>query len=288
MVQAARNPQAAALSIGDLAAATGVSVPTLRMWEQRHGFPVAVRLPSGHRRYHADDVELVRRVAEQRAAGLRLEQAVARVRRSAAPPDASVFAELRHRNPGLPVHRLGKDTLVAMSWAIEDEFVVQARRPRLYGAFQRAEFYAASRGRWRDLARRCASATVLADFPESDPVAAPGTVRRAALADDSPLHGEWAVVCDAEDLSVVLSAWEVPGQDGLPDARREFEAVWSLRPADVAAAARTCAAAAGEPPTGTDGPLLRAVPAEERGEGDPAAAAALFARVVAYVDRRAR
>ncbi|MFW6772801.1 DICT sensory domain-containing protein [Nocardioides sp. CPCC 205120] len=284
MAQAPRDPQAAALSIGDLAAATGVSVPTLRMWEQRHGFPVAVRLPSGHRRYRAGDVDLVRRVAEQRAAGLRLEQAVARVRSSAAPPDASVFAELRRHNPGLPVHRLTKATLVAMSWAIEDELVARARRPRLYGAFQRAEFYAASRSRWRDLARRCASATVLADFPDSDPVAAPGSVRRVALADDSPLHGEWAVVCDGEDLPVVLSAWEVPGQDALPDARREFEAVWSLRPADVAAASRACAAAAGEPPAEAD-LLLRA---EQRDEGDPAAAGALFARVVAYVDRRAR
>ena len=48
----------ASLSIGDVAERTGVAVPTLRMWEQRHGFPQAERLPSGHRRYRAEDVDM--------------------------------------------------------------------------------------------------------------------------------------------------------------------------------------------------------------------------------------
>ena len=55
----ARDPRAAAgvsrtgarpeLSIGDVAAETGVGESTLRMWEARYSFPTPKRLPSGHR-----------------------------------------------------------------------------------------------------------------------------------------------------------------------------------------------------------------------------------------------
>lgn len=55
------------MSIGALSRATGVPVATLRSWERRYGFPVPLRLDSGHRRYALDDVErlrLVRRAIE--------------------------------------------------------------------------------------------------------------------------------------------------------------------------------------------------------------------------------
>ena len=39
------------LSIGELSSRTGVTPSTLRIWEERHGFPVPTRLESGHRRY---------------------------------------------------------------------------------------------------------------------------------------------------------------------------------------------------------------------------------------------
>ncbi|HEY1135258.1 MAG TPA: DICT sensory domain-containing protein [Nocardioides sp.] len=277
------------LSIGDLAEATGVSVPTLRMWEQRHGFPVARRLPSGHRRYDATDVEQVRQVLVHRRAGLRLDRSISRVQLAASPPSASVFTELRNVNGALPVHRLSKRTLLGMSWAIEDEFMARARRPHLYGAFQRAPFYAAAEARWTDLARRAATTIVFADFPDSDPPAEAGTVRRVELPEVSPLRSEWAVVCDAEDLCIALSAWEIPGQADVPDPDREFEAVWSLRPADVATAALVCATAAGESATlASEGALLRAVRPDPRADAEWAAAEALFARMVAYVGRRGR
>ena len=35
---------------------TGIATGTLRMWEQRHGFPVPERSPSGHRRYRESEV----------------------------------------------------------------------------------------------------------------------------------------------------------------------------------------------------------------------------------------
>ena len=58
-------------SVGELAAATGIAPGTLRMWEQRYGAPIPVRLPSGHRRYTDDHMRLVRRVAEAMAHGHR-------------------------------------------------------------------------------------------------------------------------------------------------------------------------------------------------------------------------
>ena len=57
-------------SIGELATRTGVAEGTLRMWERRHAFPVAERLPSGHRRYRAEDVQRVAQVLREREAGL--------------------------------------------------------------------------------------------------------------------------------------------------------------------------------------------------------------------------
>ena len=65
------------------------------MWEQRHSFPVPERLPSGHRRYSESDVELVLRVLRERAAGLSLAAAIARVRDTEPEPASSIFAGLR-------------------------------------------------------------------------------------------------------------------------------------------------------------------------------------------------
>jgi len=59
------------LSIGSLAKATGVPVETLRTWEQRYGFPVAERKPSGHRVYALSNVARLRRIADAIARGHR-------------------------------------------------------------------------------------------------------------------------------------------------------------------------------------------------------------------------
>ena len=68
-------PQAASaagkLSIGSLARATGVPVETLRTWEQRYGYPVAERKPSGHRVYALSNVSKLRRIADAIARGHR-------------------------------------------------------------------------------------------------------------------------------------------------------------------------------------------------------------------------
>lgn len=280
------SAQEGTLSIGDLAQRTGVAPATLRMWEQRHGFPVPMRLASGHRRYRATDAAVVEDVLRRRDEGVRLdvaiEQAQARFVETAGPPAASVFAELTRRHPDLAVHRLRKASLIALSWAIEDEFCAKASRPYLFGAFQRPEFLEQSRPRWRELARVARATYVFADFVELDVQARPVEV---ALAEDAPMRREWVLVCDSPELSAVLAAWELPGQDDVPDRDRAFESVWTVDPAATRRAALVCASmAASAAATGAAEVAAELAAAEISPRPETAAVTALFNRVVAYGD----
>lgn len=64
------------MSIGDICSETGLSPDVIRVWERRYGFPVPVRLPSGHRRYREDDLRRLRLIAEAVAEGHRPSLAV--------------------------------------------------------------------------------------------------------------------------------------------------------------------------------------------------------------------
>jgi DNA-binding transcriptional MerR regulator len=64
------------LTIGALAAATGMSIETIRTWERRYGFPRAERKPSGHRVYPLETVARLRRVGEALARGHRAAEVV--------------------------------------------------------------------------------------------------------------------------------------------------------------------------------------------------------------------
>ncbi len=276
----------ALLSIGDLAERTGLSPATLRMWESRHGFPVPQRLESGHRRYREEDVEAILSVVRHKDAGTRLELAIAQAMADAEPAAPSVYAFLRRRHPHLGVHRLKKSTMLAMSWAIEDEFCAKADRATIYGAFQHERYFRAAEQRWTELARVSAGATVFADFAQPDASANPSQI---ALPDDAPMLREWAVVCDARDLPVALTGWELPGQSDVPDKRRLFEAMWTVDGVAVHDAARICAGVAAQY---ADPPGGRAVAASEGSQllsrphtPDLASVTALFNRMVAYVDR---
>jgi DNA-binding transcriptional MerR regulator/methylmalonyl-CoA mutase cobalamin-binding subunit len=57
--------------MGAVARRTGVGEHTLRAWERRFGFPQPVRLPSGHRRYTADQVRQLLLIAEALRCGYR-------------------------------------------------------------------------------------------------------------------------------------------------------------------------------------------------------------------------
>jgi DNA-binding transcriptional MerR regulator len=270
------------LTIGDLARHAGVTPELIRAWEKRFGFPEPVRLPSGHRRYTDADARAVRRVVEERDRGLRLEEAIATTRRAGGSSDSgSVYAELARRHPDLASYTLSKRTLLALSWAIEDEAVAQAASGVLLGTFQRGRYYGHSRRRWEELARTAESAVAMADFDAHDDAGRPATV---ALPDDSPMLREWVVVHDAPDFAVALVAFELPGHGGAED-ERPFEALWSVDGRVVRDAAlltaRAGAAAGSE--------ASRRVLADLEGRAalpstSPGATTAVFNRMVAYTD----
>ena len=281
------DPGRSTLTIGDLADRTGVSPATLRVWEQRHGFPSPTRLESGHRRYAESDVAGVLAVLRRRGAGVRLDVAIEEMMRTAdrpvAPPSPSVYATLRKRHPHLATHQLKKSTLLALSWAIEDEFCAKADRAHIFGAFQTTSRYAAARPRWAELGRVASSAFVFADFEEVSTGAGPVEV---PLAEDAPMRREWTVVCDSTDLPVALTAWEVPLQSGIPDGRRMFESLWTVEPSAVRDAARVCAQVAAAAAPERAAPVLYDLASQPpAGVADLGSVTAMFNRVVAYVDR---
>ncbi len=279
--------ETAGLTIGELAERSGIQSATLRMWESRHGFPVAKRLPSGHRRYDTETVELVREVARRRDAGVRLETAISEVTAGPAIPASTVYAELRRRHNHLAPHRLKKSTLLALTWALEDECCARSDEPWLFGAFQREEFFRAAEARWRDLARTAVGTFALADFNHARPHE-PNT--KTPIEVDLPEHHamirEWSLVCLTDDFPAALAAWELPGQHRTPDSERIFEAIWTLEPNPVRDAARTCGHVVEE--LGHDASALTAV-LERPSTGshmDLRHATGLFNRMMAYVDYR--
>lgn len=224
---------ASELTMREVAARTGVEAPTLRMWEQRHGFPDPDRLPSGHRRYSARDVELIQQVLRDREAGLGLKAAIGKAKlASAIAPheldDDSIFAGLRRRRPELAPYLLPKRTLLAVSHAIEDECGAGAEKAMLFASFQRERFYRGAEARWRDLAGPARFAVVLADFAGlREPAGAPVEV---PIDRSDPIGREWSVICDAPSLTACLSGWERPGQSDVADPDRDFEMFWSVDP----------------------------------------------------------
>ncbi len=228
-------------SIGDVVDRTGVAEGTLRMWERRHGFPRPARLASGHRRYSEQDLEAVRKIVRERAAGVTLPSAIERAKRpvAAAP---SLFAWMRDAHPDLAPQLLSRPTMLALSRAIEDECLARAERPLLFASFQRERYYRDQEARWLELARAADLACVFADFAEPcSPLVGPVEIR---LAPESPMVREWAIVCDAPGHGVCLTGWELPVATRARGAARRFETLWSVEPEVVRGAARACAAMA--------------------------------------------
>ena len=271
------------LSIGELERQTGVPAATLRSWEDRHGFPRPQRLEGGHRRYGQRDVVLIEEILRLRASGLSLQAAIGQVIARFAEAELSVFAGLRRRHPGLMPQELSKGTLLALTRAMEDECCARAGRAALFAGFQQERFYRQSGQRWQELARTAQVAVVFADFGQSSgPEATPVTVR---IPDDAPLRREWFVVCAAPDYPAFISAWEFPGQAGVPDARRRFEALWSVDPSVIRDAADVCAQITRRLSPGI-GHLVEDLPAEAPpASADLRRAMSLFNRMAGYLDR---
>ncbi|WP_028645538.1 DICT sensory domain-containing protein [Nocardioides sp. URHA0020] len=271
------------LTISDLARRTGVPPATLRSWEARYGFPRPTRMAGGHRRYGEPEVAAVLEVVRHRDGGLALEAAVRRVTTESARP-RSIYAELRRWHPLMATQVLSKASLVALSRAIEDECCARAQEPLLFGCFQRDTFLRASRARWVELARTARAAVV---FAESAVPAAPrpGAPIEVALPQKAALNREWAVVCDAPDLPACLAAVERPGQDGVADALRRFDAVWTVDPRVVRDASRVAATLADEYRPGWR-PAGLALPEDEppSASADLRRASDLMNRTMGYLD----
>jgi DICT domain-containing protein/predicted DNA-binding transcriptional regulator AlpA len=229
------------LSIGDVVRATGISEATLRAWERRYDFPQPQREPSGHRRYAAEEVERILRVAAERERGIALPVAIERARQAPSRVP-SLFAQLRQRRPDLQPMTVRKRHLTPLARAIEEESAARAERALLIGSFQRERFYRQSEARWRELCAGAETAFVFADFqrlrrPRRGPVELP--VDRS-----HPVSREWALICAAPEHGACMVAWEPPGRTRPGDDQREFELLLSVEPAVVREAAEAAAALA--------------------------------------------
>ncbi|HKY15063.1 MAG TPA: DICT sensory domain-containing protein [Microthrixaceae bacterium] len=224
----------ASLTIGDLAERTGVAVATLRAWEARFGFPQPRRLASGHRRYPESDVAAIEQVLRARDRGLSLAAAIAGVQDAERHRPPSIFGALRQRHQELVTHRMNKTSMLAVSRAIEDEWMSTSGRGLVIGSFQRVDFYRRSARRWKELARTADHVVVLADFPKrrvrrGEPIEVP-------LPADAPLLREWAIVADGPHLSAMVAGWEHHPPSSTRrgrDHHRRFEVVWSADPVVV-------------------------------------------------------
>ena len=63
------EPADRGLSISAVSDLLGVPAPTIRSWERRYALPTASRSAGGHRRYSAEDLELLRRMRDEVARG---------------------------------------------------------------------------------------------------------------------------------------------------------------------------------------------------------------------------
>ncbi|HYH89391.1 MAG TPA: DICT sensory domain-containing protein [Solirubrobacteraceae bacterium] len=230
------------LAIKDVAERTGIAAGTIRMWEQRYGFPEPERTSAGYRLYSEDDVEGLRRVLAYRERGLSVPAAVDRARSSGLSTDRpSLYGVLAAGVAPMASQLLRKRTLIAISRAIEDEAISRAAAPIVVASFQNRRNYRAVEHRYRALARTADAVLAFADFERlggggDAPVEVP-------IEPDDGLGHEWAVVVDAPGYCACLLAWEQPrpATEDVPDRERTFEAMWTLDPHVVRRATQVAA-----------------------------------------------
>ena len=227
------------LAISNVAEQTGLAAGTIRVWEQRYGFPEPARTPSGYRVYQQQDVEILRRVVSYRDRGLSVPAALERARAAGGSTDRpSLYGAIVAAGEPVQPQRLRKATLFAISRAIEDETLARAAGPIVIGAFQDERNYRAVEHRYRRLAKVADACVAFGSFSgvsggDGEPVLLP-------VDPDEALGAEWAVIVDAPGYAACLLAWETP--ESQRDRDREerercFEAVWTLEPSTVRKAA---------------------------------------------------
>ncbi|MEX0791006.1 MAG: DICT sensory domain-containing protein [Actinomycetota bacterium] len=271
------------LSIREVAERTGITIPTLRAWESRYGFPSPQRLPGGHRRYDERSVEAIGSVVRERRNGLSLEAAIERARAARSGSEPSIFATIRRAAGELPVQVMGVGSMLAISRAIEDECYAHGDRHVIFGAFQSERYFRRAAHRWRELARTGAYSVVFAGFPRSR---LQGVPVELALEAESVLRREWAVVCDSPTFTACLAGWERPGFRG---GDRRFEAIWTVEPKLVRHASRACVDLVRRSAPDLAAAITARLESQPiRNSDDLRTATIVTNRVVGYLDRLAR
>jgi DICT domain-containing protein len=228
------------LAIKDLAEQTGVAAGTIRMWEQRYGFPEPGRTAAGYRVYTEQDVVALRRVVAYRTRGLSVPAALERARSLEGATDRpSIFAALASGDAPVRPQKLHRRTLIALSRAIEEEAMARAAGPVVIGAFQSEGNYRKVEHRYRRLAHVADAVGVFADFRDAR-IEGDASPAEIPIGLDEALGHEWAVIVDAPGYAACLVGWETPSTDG----ERVFEAVWTMDAPVVRRAAQVGAAIA--------------------------------------------
>jgi DICT domain-containing protein len=275
------------LAIKDVAELTGIAAGTIRMWEQRYGFPTPGRTSSGYRRYSDADVDVLRKVMALRHRGLSVPAAIERAQEAGGVSDhPSIYAAVAATDHTARPQVLRKSTLVALSRAIEHETLAHAAAPVVFGAFQRERFYRQAEHRYRRIAKLADAAAVFADF--GGVRHPPGGAAEIPIAEHDALGNEWAVVVDAPGYAACLLAWEQPGliaPGGPGDGERRFEAIWTVDPRATRRAAQVAARLAGRADPGYGERLLELLADRPLATEAPAPAlTALTNRIVAYLE----
>lgn len=269
--------------IQEAARLSGVGVPTLRAWEARFDFPRPDRGAGGHRRYSSADIEALRRVQADRAAGLQLAEAIRRARTAEPEESGSMLDVLRRVRPELAAQPVTKPALVKLSRAVEDECLQRAHRPVVVAAFQHERYFRRSRTRWSELARAARLTVVCAEPVRGRRATAADGIDFVPLAVGDSLRREWIVAALSADFAACLVGWEAPPEAAVPEPVRRFEMVWSAEPDAVAVAvrhfARLIAGAAPESARRLDRELDR-LPA---GPPQPGVVSGLTNRMIAYL-----
>lgn len=275
------------LRIKDVADGTGVAAATIRMWEQRYGFPTPSRTPSGYRVYTEADIEHIRTVTALRHRGLSITAAIDRVREHADDESAghpSIYAAVAALDPVARPQVLRRSTLKAMSHAIEDEMLSRGARGFVVGAFQKQTFYAPAAHRYDQIARLSDATVVFADFPKVRSQI--GHTTEVPIAPTDALGNEWAVVIDSPTYSACLVAWERPNRE--VGQERQFEAVLSLEPRVARRAAGVAAWLTSQQDPQVGAQLTELVQSRPLPAEPPASTlTALSNRMVAYLDQAA-
>jgi DICT domain-containing protein len=213
------------LAIKEVAEQTGLAAGTIRMWEQRYGFPEPARTPGGYRVYTRQDVITLQRVVAFRGRGLSVPAALERARAMESATDRpSIFGAIASGDSPVRPQRLRRRTMLALSQAIEDEAMARAAGPIVIASFQSEANYRAVEHRYRRLARVADAVAVFARFRELRSECADDPVEIPVEAADALGH-EWAVIVDAPGFAACLVGWETPsGARG----ERVFEAIWTM------------------------------------------------------------